>query len=398
MKCIVIGGGASGLMAGCMLQEAGVQVEILERQPRVGKKLLATGNGRCNFTNMGATGDNYHGSRPHIESVLGAFSPRDVADAFEKLGIPAHVDDQGRAYPMSNMAASVLDALRLRFCECGGVETTDLDAVSIAKKKGFTVIAKDGRAAKGDCVIICAGGLAAPKLGGVDAKNLITPLGHKMTARHPAITPLNTETGPIRGLKGQKVRGKATLKDGEDIIRTESGEILFTEYGLSGICVMQLSRHVHGLKNPAIEIDMTPEMPESSLFARARNLESRPLEDFLNGLVARRVGINVLKYAGISDLTRPAGDLSRKNLSAIYRALRHFTLKVESTCGFESAQVTMGGVDMRDVDPRTLMSKKTPGVYFAGEVCDVDGDCGGYNLHWAWASAMTAAKAILENN
>ena len=396
MKCIVIGGGAAGLMAGCILAEAGVQVEILERQMRVGKKLLATGNGRCNFTNMGASPANYRGSAPHIASVLEKFSPEDVADAFEKMGVPAHVDDQGRAYPMSNMAASVLDALRLRFSECGGVETTDFDVTSISKKKSFTVTAKDGRKTTGDIVILCAGGIASPKLGGVDVKPVITPLGHKMTPRYPAITPIRTDTSPIRGLKGQKVRGEVTLKDGDRIIRTESGEVLFTEYGLSGICIMQLSGHMNGLKNPVIEIDMAPGMPESALFTRARNLEMRTMEDFLNGLVARRVGINVVKYAGINDLTLTSGDLSRKNLSAIYRALRHFALKAESLCGFDSAQVTLGGVDMRDVSPETLESTLVPGLYFAGEVCDAAGDCGGYNLHWAWASAMTAARAILE--
>jgi predicted Rossmann fold flavoprotein len=397
MKCIVIGGGAAGLMAGCMLARAGCRVELLERQPRVGKKLLATGNGRCNFTNMGASGADYHGSRAHIDAVLGACPPERVAAVFAEMGVPAYADAQGRAYPMSNMASSVLDALRLTFSEAGGAEITSFDAVSIVKKKDFVVSGADGRSVRGDKVIIAVGGLAAPKLGGTDGGGLVTKLGHRMTPRFPAITPVRTDISAIKGLKGLKVRGSAALMDGEKTIRVESGEALFTEYGLSGICVMQLSRMINGLKNPAIKLDMAPDMPESALFSRARALENRAMEDFLNGVVPRRVGMNILKYAGIADLSQRAGDLSRKNLSAVYRALRNFTLKVQGVCGFESAQVTAGGVDMSDFDPATLESGIVPGLYAAGEFCDVDGDCGGYNLNWAWASAICAAGAALEN-
>lgn len=396
MKCAVIGGGAAGLMAGCMLARAGCQVEILERQPRVGKKLLATGNGRCNFTNMNAAAGDYHGSRAHIDSVLGAFPPERVADMFAEMGVPAHVDQQGRAYPMSNMAASVLDALRLTLAEAGGAVLTEFEAASINKRRGiFEVIAADGRAVRADRLILAVGGLAAPKLGGVDGDRLLDKTGHKMTKRFPAITPLRTDTSAIKGLKGLKARARATLMDGETPIRTEDGEVLFTEYGLSGICIMQLSRAVNGLKSPAVDIDLMPDMPESALFERVRRLEDRALEDFLNGMLPRRVGMSVLKYAGVDDLSARTGELSRKKISAVYRALRHFSVKVQGVCGFESAQATAGGVDMRDVEPATLESRLVPGMYFAGEFCDVDGDCGGYNLNWAWASAMCAAQAIL---
>ena len=396
MKCIVIGGGAAGLMAGCMLARAGLRVEILEKQPRVGKKLLATGNGRCNFTNMCAAPDDYHGSRAHIEAVLRDCPPEEVAGIFEEMGVPAYVDSQGRAYPMSNMASSVLDALRLAFSEAGGEVNTSFEAVSLAKERDFAVASADGRVSRGDRVILAVGGLAAPRLGGGDGAALIARTGHKMTPRFPAITPVRTETGPIRGLKGMKVRGRVALMDGAEALRSESGEVLFTEYGLSGICVMQLSRMINGLKNPSISLDMAPDMPEAALFARARALENRALEDFLNGIVPRRVGISVIKYAGISDISARAGDLSRKNISAIYRAMRNFTLKVQGACGFDSAQVTAGGVDMGGFDPETLESRMVPGLYVAGEFCDVDGDCGGYNLNWAWASAICAARSIIE--
>ena len=313
------------------------------------------------------------------------------------LGIPAVADEQGRVYPMSNAAASVLDILRLSLGEYGGCEVTGFDAADVRPGKQFAVRSVGGETRRYDRVIVACGGSAAPKSGGVDGGyRILKSLGHKITPVVPVIAPVNTETGPIKGLKGIRVRCRARLLDGEREVRSETGEVLFADYGLSGICIMQLAGSVHGLKAPVISLNLAPEMTgEGVLFTRARAMESRALEDFLNGIVQRRVGWNILRAAGVTDLARTAGSLSRRETSAVFRALTDFSVKVESVCGLDAAQATAGGAHMSMFDPETLMSRSVPGLYAAGEVCDVDGDCGGYNLHWAWSSALAVAEGIL---
>lgn len=396
MKCAVIGGGAAGLMAACALVRGGVDVDVLERQPRVGKKLLATGNGRCNFTNINMEPQHYYGSFLDMPDFLTVYSAKRIMDEFDMMGIPGVADEQGRVYPMSNAAASVLDVLRMTLAENGANEITGADITEIKPGKMFTLRSADGRTFRYDKVIIACGGSAAPKSGGCDGGyRLLSSLGHSINAQKPSIAALSTDTGFIKGLKGIRVRSTVRLLDGETEIRVENGEVLFADYGLSGICIMQLARHVHGLKNPVVSLDLAPGFTDKQLFERAFALEARTLEDFLNGILPRRLGFNVLRAAGISDMTRRVSGLSRKEISAVNRNLHDMRIAVKSVCGLDSAQVTAGGADMTEFDPMTLESRIIPGLYAAGEVCDVDGDCGGYNLHWAWASALAVAGGIL---
>jgi predicted Rossmann fold flavoprotein len=394
MRVAVIGGGAAGLMAACVLARAGAGVTVLERQPRVGKKLLATGNGRCNLTNICASKENYHGAQGVAAGILAAFPPARVLAEFEKLGVPARIDSEGRAYPSSNMAASVLDNLRLALSEAGGIERTDFDAARI--EGSFRVFAKDGVAFLCDRLLIATGGPAAPSLGGTDAGHaLLAGLGHRVTKLTPAIAPIRTELQPLKGLKGQRAKCRVTLLDGERAVRAETGEILFTETGVSGICVLQLSRAAQEISDARLCVDFAPEAEDGILERRAWALPNRVLEDFLNGLLPRRIGWAVVRAAGIGDPARPASSLTRAELGALERALRAFSLRVAGVMGFEAAQVTAGGADMGEFDPVTLESRRVPGLFVAGEVCDVDGDCGGYNLQWAWSSALAAAGGIL---
>ena len=400
MKCLVIGGGAAGLMAGCALARDGAETVILERQARVGRKLLATGNGRCNFTNIGAGPENYAGPQREIHAVLQKYPAQRVLETFEEMGIPGVIDGEGRVYPGSNQASSVLDALRLTLAEAGGREQTGFDVISLEKKKGeFILTAADGRRERGQRVLVAAGSPAAPQLGGTAAGvELLKKWGHRAESFRPVLTPLNTETAPIRGLKGLRVRCRATLMDGEDAVCRESGEALFAENGVSGICVMQLSRHLQGRRQPRLELDFVPDYAQSALFERARRLEMRRLEDFLNGLLPKKLGICLMRRAGISDMTRTAGTLSRRELSALWNAMTHFSLQVTGTCGFDHAQAASGGLELADFSADTLESRILSGLYAAGEVLNVDGDCGGFNLQWAWASALTAAEAMLREN
>ena len=393
----ILGGGASGLLAACALSESGRRIVILEKQGRVGRKLLSTGNGRCNLTNRGAKPSDYHGSRQAAQFALKAWPPRRIEGCFARLGIPCVADEAGRVYPMSRQAASVLDALRLR-CDENGVETlTEFCVTRLSRSKsGFAAVSADGRKVEARCVLVCTGGLAAPKLGASgEGYKLLESLGHTITPRFPAIAALKTPPEPVRGLKGIRAEGTITLLSGKDELRTEAGEILFAEAGISGIAAMQLARQVNEtlrMKRPcAVRLDLMAE--PVSLSDRAKALPKRSMEDFLNGIVPKRLGQTLVKAAGI-DLSRAAGELTRAELDRLTALLTGWVIPVTGTLDFDQAQVTAGGASLKDFDARTLRSLRCPGLFAAGEVLDVDGDCGGFNLQWAWSSALMAAQGI----
>ena len=397
---LIIGGGAAGLMAGCALSRAGRHVVVLEKQDRVGRKLLSTGNGRCNLSNLNAAPARYHGSRQAVRMALRAWPPKKVLEIFEGLGIPCSADDEGRVYPLSRQAASVLDALRLG-CDENGAETLTGFAVTGLSRDGraFTAVAADGRRVRGRTALVCAGGLAAPKLGACgDGHRLLEALGHAVTPRFPAIAALKTPPEAVRGLKGLRAEvSLALLVDGQ-AVREEAGELLLTDYGLSGIAAMQLARSANEAlragRRCAARIDFAPGRDARALLeARRDSLPRRAMEDFLNGIVPRRLGQTLARAAGL-ELSLPAARLDAARLGALAAVLSGWTLPVTGTQGFDQAQVTAGGASLKDFDLRTLESLRVPGLYAAGEVLDVDGDCGGYNLHWAWASALTAAAGI----
>ncbi len=390
---IIIGGGASGLAAACRL--AGRRVLALEKQPRVGRKLLATGNGRCNFTNIHAAKEDYPGERAAAERVLFRNPPDRVIEFFEHLGVPAVQDDAGRVYPMSGQAASVLDALRLYAVEHGVEILTNSPVTKV--EKGFSVRAGE-KIYRSKCVLIATGGLAAPKLGACgDGYRILQSLGHPSARTFPALTPLKTSADDVRSLKGQRIRCDLILMHGQDVIRVESGELLFSEDGLSGIAAMQLSRDVGALGSGCevrVRILKDKDAALSMLKARRDNLSGRMMEDFLSGIVPKRVGMAIVKRAGILPMSRTAHTINDTELSRLAHLMTDWRFPISGTNGFDAAQVTAGGVRLKDFDWDTLESKKVPGLYAAGEMLDVDGDCGGYNLQWAWASALTAAQAI----
>ena len=394
IRAAVIGGGAAGLMAACELTRLGVEAAVLERQPRVGRKLLATGNGRCNFTNSGAAPEKYISSTGKMDALLAPFGFSEIAGAFERLGVPSFGDAEGRRYPMSNTAASVLDALRLYLDERDVKTLCGFDVVKIVPKDGgFVIRAADGRAVECDKVIYCPGGMASPKNGGVDASAPLKALGHAFTERLPGISPIETDTKHIRGLKGVRAKACLSLYDGDRRVRSESGEILFTDSGVSGICAMDLSLFVHGLTSPRLEIDFTQGADRDDIMKRTAVMPLRDAELLLNGMVPRAVSERVVRRA-LNGRYLTCGELNGEDIDGIYAQMSGFSLDIKRVSGFENAQVTIGGADMRRFDPETLESKLVKGLYVAGEICDVAGLCGGYNLHWAWVSAIKAARAL----
>ena len=398
---LIIGGGASGLIAACDLARRGRKVALLEKQDRVGRKLLSTGNGRCNLTNLRARAADYHGARQAAQAALKAWPPGKIVEYFESIGLPCAADEAGRVYPMSRQAASVLDALRL-YCDENGVHTlTGFAASALARgPEGFRAESADGRAAAGRCALVCCGGLAAPKLGACgDGCRLLEGFGHRIEPRFPAIAALKTPPEAVRGLKGIRAEGAISLVHRNEVVRRERGEILFSECGVSGIAAMQLARAANELLRGGeacgVALNFAPdrERPDLALADRAKTLPKRRVEDFLTGFVPRRLGQALAKSAGLP-LDAAAGSLTRADCEALAARLTGWTLPVTGTQGFDQAQVTAGGASMKDFDTRTMQSLRAPGLFAAGEVLDVDGDCGGFNLQWAWSSALMAAEGI----
>lgn len=399
---MIIGGGASGLLAACALSRNGRRIVILEKQNRVGRKLLSTGNGRCNFTNLNAAPKDYHGSRQAVQQALRIWPPQKVMAFFESIGIPGDADEEGRVYPLSGQAASLLDALRLYADEQGAETLTEFAVDKLSSGKwGFAAKAADGRSVQAKYAIICTGGLAAPKLGACgDGYKILESFGHRITPRFPAIAALKTSPESVRGLKGIRAAAEISLVSGNEVLRSERGEVLFAESGISGIAAMQLARCFgeaqRANKKCAARINFLPENTNAFNLLKERRsiLPKRSMEDFLNGIVQKRLGQTLVKAAGIEPLSRTADSLTKAEIGALADVLSGWTVPVTGVQGFDQAQVTAGGADMKDFDTRSMQSLKIPGLFAAGEVLDVDGDCGGFNLQWAWASALIVCDTI----
>ncbi len=394
---LIIGGGASGLAAAvfCARKNGGEQVIVLEKAPRVGKKLLATGNGTCNITNRHADVSHYHGAdATFVVPVLESFPPQACLDFFESLGVICSSREEGREYPLCEQAAAVLDCLRLELKALGVTEQCDAAVTAIRPENGRFAVVTANEILYAKHVILATGGAAAPSLGGsAEGYTLATALGHRKTPLFPSIVQVKTDTAFIKAMKG--LRTDATVSfvlNGKPICR-HTDELLFTEYGISGPAVMQISRAVgdwERRKNGLMEavIDLLPTLSEEELAARLAARPARTAEDFLTGLLHKRIGQTVCRATGLS-LSDNVTDYRR-----LAKTIKQFTVKVLGTQGLGGAQVTAGGIDTRDVHPHTLQSRLIPNLFLIGEVLDVDGDCGGYNLHWAWASAFAAARAV----
>ena len=396
-KVLIIGGGASGMAAAIRAAEDPARrITLLERQARVGRKLSATGNGRCNLTNLEAEPRCYHGEDPAFTApVLAAWPPRRVLEFFAGLGLKTVTEYGGRVFPMSGHAGSVLDVLRLGLEKPNITVVTGCTVDAVRRSgAGFSVSAGDQSFAA-DRLILACGGCAGAKLGGVmDGYALAASLGHSRTALYPALTPMRTEPDYPRALKGIRVNALVRLIQGNRILAEAEGDVIFTDTGLSGTAVFALSRFAAGQRDLTAELCLFDE-PGETLFAdlSARRSRWSKLEAnrILTGAVQPRLGQMLCRYAGIGG-GAAAETLTDAQLRTLAGAMRSFRLPVTGVSGFEAAQVTAGGLRTSEFDPVTLGSRIVPGLYACGELLDVDGDCGGYNLQWAWASGLRAGE------
>lgn len=396
----IIGGGAAGLFSAVCLKKKrpDVSVVIIEALDRVGKKLITTGNGRCNITNLQPEYSNYHGSdTDFIWSVFDNFFVDDTVKAFRSIGVEIAFETDGRAYPMSYQASSVVDALRF-FCEENGVIIkTSCPVCDIAQNNGYVIKTKSETVCA-DALIVTGGLLAGGKaLGSTgDVLSIVQRLGIKCAPLFPAIVQLKTNTEICRQLKGIKVDCFATLKQGDTNKRTEFGEVLFTDYGLSGPPILQISRNAQpGTK---VSLDILPKIKHDELIkiltARKNALYKRNLENYLTGFINKRLGQVILKECGIK-LSESVKTLSGHDIQLIAKKIKNLEFSIVGNTGFNNAQVCCGGVRETEL-LKTLESRKYRGMFFAGEIINVDGDCGGYNLQWAWSSAAVASDGVLK--
>jgi len=396
----VVGGGAAGLVAAISAARRGASVAVLERLPRLGKKLLATGGGRANLLNENLLPSAYTSSDPElVASILGRFGKTEIRSFFESLGLRLQADESGRVYPATNQASSVLKVLELEVGRLGVSVRTSFDSAALAASSGgFSIASEDGPKVVAGAVILAGGGKSYPALGSNGScYALAGRFGHHVVAPVPSAVPLLVKDRMCHLLQGQKLRARVTgIVDGR-AGRTAEGELLFTQYGLSGTAALDASEALsialnrEGKKDVSVIVDLVPFMSEKDLAAElSKRMGAAWAERDLGvGLLPEKFGLVIPQF--LHDVTAVNGDAGPERKAAkLAEAFKAKEFTVHGTRGWNEAEFTSGGIDASEVKPRTLESRLRRGLYFAGEILDVQGGRGGYNLAWAWASGFVA--------
>lgn len=390
-KTAVIGGGASGLITAIELLSGdnalkGEDVVVLERNDRVGKKLIATGNGQGNLTNEMVGKDNYYGDFGFISTFISHLNAFSLTEYFSDLGIELVTGTEGKKYPVSKQASAVLDIMRAYLESKNCTVITGQRVKTLTKKGEIFSLQTETDYFTAKTVVMATGGKAGKQFGtDGSAYVLAQNFGHKVSPLYPSLVQLKTDTTYIRALKGLKEHAKVTAIVNGKELSSSIGDLLFTDYGVSGNSVFKISACLADKQNASLKIEFLPDFSHKQLVAiidKKKAMAHVLLQDVLCGLLNKRIGQAVLKYAK-SDKTED-----------IVTALKDFRLRVNGTLGFDYAQVTKGGIITSDVDDRTYESKLVDGLYIVGEALDVDGDCGGYNLTFAFISGIVCARDI----
>ena len=406
----VIGGGASGLVCAISAKRRANQIKkdisviILEKNSRVGKKLLSTGNGKCNLTNTDIRTKAYHSNdMPLIRNVLDSFLPDKIINFFEQIGITC-ISNNNLVYPRSLQAASVLDALRFEAQKLGIEFICDFDVENIKKSNSTYIISNKMQNIYADAVIIASGSIAT--FGSDIGLDILKSFGHKIYTQYPALTTLKCSDPCIKTAKGMRGCASITLVCDGKTIRCEEGELLFCDYGFSGIAIMQLSGYVSKLfgdgkkHDVKLKIDFAPEYTEDELYSilikKRDALSHLETENLLCGFLNKRIGMAIMKHSNIAALSDPISTLDDKKIKSLTHEVKSFEMVITGTKGASQAQVMGGGASLADFNINTLESKKSPKLFACGEVLDVYGDCGGYNLTWAWASGNLCGISVAD--
>ena len=406
---IIIGGGASGLTAATIAKDLGKDVAIIEGTDRIGKKILTTGNGRCNISNstIAFPYKTYHSTSDNnfFTTCLNNFSVEDSKNFFLSLGLPIVELEKGKLYPQSLQASSVVDIFRFAIEEKDIPLYTDCKIKTIHKKKNFILSTNSEEFPSFSCrkLILACGGKSAIKTGSDGSGyKLAKELGHSIIKPLPGIVQLKLDYPHLKALSGIKFEGKAALIVDDKIVREDKGEILFTDYGISGPPILQLSseasRSLYKHKKVEISVDMMPELSfdevDNFIQGHLGMFSYRSISSSLIGVINKKLIPILLKDIGIQSIHTPCYDLDWKYKSLLVQRLKKWTFKCTDTNGFNAAQVTVGGINLKEVNPNTLESNIVENLYFCGEILDVTGDCGGFNLQWAWSSGYLAGSSV----
>lgn len=402
---IIIGGGASGMMCAVKAKENNPDksVLILEKQNKIGRKLLSTGNGRCNLTNLDADNtEHYHGSfKKNLKTMFKSCDMMNMMERFSNLGLTVNSDSEGRYYPFSNHAGTVLDLLRYRLKEINVEIVCDNKVNSIEKKEDLFIVSSDKDKYSCKKLVVSTGSPASPKLGSdKSGLSLLEKLGHKIVPLSPALCLLEVEDKAIMpSIKGVRQKGIVSLYDGDELIKTESGEIQFTDSSLSGICIFNLSSYVQELKNPIVSLNLNYDKDNYGqllyiLKLNKTRFKTREIKNFLDGFYVNKLGVALLKSAGINKLNRPVSTLSKDEIDNICDTIYNWKFAVKKPADYSKAQVCSGGVFGDEINPKTMESRKVLGLYICGEAVDINGDCGGFNLNFAFTSGIIAGESV----
>jgi len=399
-ELIIIGGGAAGLWAAITAARAGRKVLLLEQNSRTGKKILVSGNGKCNIGNRYIDLQRFHSQNPpFIEKVLDGYGFDEVEIFFGSIGLELVEGKEGKMFPMSLQAASVVDLLEYE-AKRAGVEIYCNCKVQCISKEGDTFVLGTTEGEKRTSrLLITSGSPAAPQLGGNDSGYIFaTAMGHTLIPRHPSLVQLCSEERWVKSCAGVKVAGVARLYANGEYITEREGDLLFTNYGISGLAILDLSREVSTrlatFDYCELSLDLMSKLSKEKLtnllLSRIEKESEKHIGLWLQGILNKKLIWIILEQSKCK--SRVESDLNRKEINKLVHSIKNLKLSINDTKGFKGAEVSTGGIDTSEIDPETMESKLVPNLYFAGEILDVDGDRGGFNFHWAWVSGMRAGQ------
>ena len=399
---IVVGAGAAGLVATITTARAGHRVTLLEQNTKIGKKILVSGNGKCNIDNKYISTNRFHGENPDfIEKVLEEHDLDIVKQFFASIGLELIEGKEGKMFPMSLQASSVVELLEYEAKRAGVQIICDCTVTSINKESNtFTVETSQGTK---HCkkLLLASGSPAAPQLGGSNSGYAFaTKMGHTLIPRHPSLVQLCSEEKWVKACAGVKVAGSAQLYANGKKITEKKGDLLFTNYGISGLAILDLSRELStrlaNFEYCELNMDLMPELSKEKLtnlfLNRIEEGSEKPIEIWLHGVMNKKLISIILEQSKCK--AKKENDLNRKEIGKLVYAIKNIKLSINDTKGFKGAEVATGGINTREVNPNTMESKLVPNLYFAGEILDVDGDRGGFNFHFAWVSGIRVGNNL----
>ncbi len=389
---IVIGAGAAGLVAAILVARKGQEVILLEQNSKIGKKILVSGNGKCNIDNKYISLNRFHSQNPDfIEEVLDGYGFEVVEKFFTSLGLELIEGKEGKMFPMSLQSSSVVELLEYEAKRAGVQIICDAAVSAIDTKDGTFILETTQGAKRCKKLLLASGSPAAPQLGGSNSGYAFaTKMGHTLIPRHPSLVQLCSEETWVKSCAGVKVAGVAQLYANGEYITEKKGDLLFTNYGISGLAILDLSREVStrlaNFDYCELSLDLMPELSKEKLtnllLKRVEEGSAKPLTLWLQGVINKKLIAIIVEQSKCK--VKEEGELNRKEINKLVHTIKNLKLSINDTKGFKGAEVATGGIDTTEVNPKTMESKLVPNLYFAGEILDVDGDRGGFNFHFAW--------------